>query len=87
MDSYHDYDYCAVLGSAAVDLVLIEREEMQREIEDLRNKVEELTVVLGCSDLWDQMHRSSPSQDLPFGLSSNRQLPILSVSHEQGEPS
>ena len=36
MDSYHDHDYCAVPGPAAVDLVLIEREET----EDLQNKVE-----------------------------------------------
>ena len=44
MDSYHDQDYCAVLGPAAVDLILIERVKVQREIEDLWNKVEELTV-------------------------------------------
>lgn len=44
MDSYHDQDNCAVPGPTAVDLVSIEREEMQREIVDLRNKVEELTV-------------------------------------------
>jgi hypothetical protein len=62
MESYHDY--CAVPGPTAVDLVLIEREEMQREIEDLWNKVEKWTVrsLFDCSDFWDQMHRSSPSQ-------------------------
>jgi hypothetical protein len=62
MDSYHDHDYCAVPGPAAVDLVLIEREEMQREIEDLRNKVEHLT---GGKSFWAAVIcgiRSRPSQ-------------------------